>query len=294
MLDHKIKVFYHLAKNPNTTRVAEELLLSQPAISKSIRELEKDLGISLFDREKGRMHLTEAGRYLLSQTETLLCQEREIMFEIGRMRECFEGTLHIGASTTLSQYVLPEVLARFSQQQPRINMELTSGNTNQIEQEVEAGNLQLAFIEGTPSQPGIHYIPYLKDEIVLVSASGTLTKENISLEELRQIPLIFREKGSGTDHIIRKQLKEAGVSIGQLRNQLILGSTEGIKHYLLHSDCFALLSIYSIQEELTSGRLKVTEIEGLSLYRTFYMIHKQGEPDPYARLFMDFIMKQKS
>lgn len=293
MLDHKYTIFYHLAKNPNTTKVAEELYLSQPAVSKSIRELERELSITLFNREKGRLQLTEAGKYLLEATEAFVKKEREVLFGIDKLRDTFSGTLHIGASTTLSQYILPEVLARFSRQEDGMNIDLTSGNTDQIEQEVKAGNLQLAFIEGTPTQPDIHYIPYLRDEIVLVSAAGTAAGECISKEKFTELPFVFREKGSGTYHIIRKQLKEAGIQISQLHNQLTLGSTEGIKHYLLHSGCFALLSVYSIREELASGKLRVTEIEGLSIHRTFYIIHKQGEPDPYARQFIDFTLRQK-
>lgn len=294
MLDHKYKVFYHLAKTPNTTKVAEELLLSQPAISKNIKELEKELGITLFNRIKGRMQLTEAGQFLLDETEIFIRKEREINFKMNKMRDSFKGTLHIGASTTLSQYILPEVLARFKTRYPEIAVSLVSGNTAQIEQEILAGNLHLAFIEGTPTQPDIHYIPFLEDEIVLVSAALNAAPDNISLEQFRQLPLVLREKGSGTYHIIRKQLQQAGIDLTSLECQLILGSTEGIKHYLLHSDCFALLSIYSIREELASGKLKLTEIDHLSINRTFYIIHRQGEPDSYARLFMDYIQRQKN
>lgn len=86
MLDHKYKVFYHLAQTPNTTKVAEELLLSQPAISKNIKELEKELGITLFNRIKGRMQLTEAGQYLYSEIEILVRKEREINFRIDKMK----------------------------------------------------------------------------------------------------------------------------------------------------------------------------------------------------------------
>ena len=89
MLDHKYKVFYHLAQTPNTTKVAEELLLSQPAISKNIKELEKELGITLFNRIKGRMQLTEAGQYLYSEIEILVRKEREINFRIDKMKHTF-------------------------------------------------------------------------------------------------------------------------------------------------------------------------------------------------------------
>ena len=216
MLDHKFKVFYHLAKNPNTTQVAQELYLSQPAISKNIRELEKELGITLFHRDKGRMSLTTAGHYLLAETELLLQKEREISFELDKMRNTFNGTLYLGASTTLSQYVLPGILAGFTTQNPEIKINLASGNTDQIEKEILANNIHLAFIEGTPTQPDIHYIPYLRDEIVLVCAANNPTPESISREELLNLRFVQREKGSGTYHVIKKYLAAIGIPIHSL------------------------------------------------------------------------------
>lgn len=126
MLDHKLTIFYHTAKHLNTTKAAEILRLSQPAISKSIKELEKGLGITLFDREKGRLMLTPAGKYLLEQSEELIERERIITFNLQHMKKEFSGTLHIGASTTLSQYILPEYLARFRETHPYIEINLIS------------------------------------------------------------------------------------------------------------------------------------------------------------------------
>lgn len=225
MLDHKYKVFYHLAQTPNTTKVAEELLLSQPAISKNIKELEKELGITLFNRIKGRMQLTEAGQYLYSEIEILVRKEREINFRIDKMKHTFTGTLHIGASTTLSQYVLPETLVRFKNASPQMAISLMSGNTAQIEQEIVTGNLHVAFIEGTPTQPDLHYISFLRDEIVLVTGAETKIPEHISPEQFTQLPFVLREQGSGTYHVIRNQLAQAGIAINTLNCQLVLGST---------------------------------------------------------------------
>lgn len=294
MLDHKFTVFYHLAKNPNTTKVADELCLSQSAISKSIKELERELSITLFDREKGRMRLTEVGNYLLAAIEPFIQKEREVLFEIGKLRNIFSGTLRIGASTTLSQYILPKLLSRFVHSYSDIKIQLSSGNTDQIEHEIISNNLHLAFIEGTPTQPDIRYIPFIKDEIVLVCSTENPISEQISKEELQTLSFVFREKGSGTYNIIRQQLLQAGIEMDKMNHQLILGSTEGIKQYLRHSqDCFALLSIYSIREELSAGKLKIVEIDDLSIERTFYAIHRQGEPDSYARKFLDFSAKMK-
>lgn len=289
MLDHKLIIFYHLAQTPNTTKVADTLLLSQSAISKSIKELEKELSITLFYRIKGRLQLTPAGHYLLDAAKKLIEKEREITFELDKMRGTFSGILNIGASTTLSQYILPEILAGFTHTDNAIKINATSGNTGQIENGILNGNLHIAFIEGAPTQPDIHYIPFIKDEIVLVCSARNPIADSISQNELLNLKFVFREKGSGTYEIIKKHLQHIGIDINQLQDELILGTTEGIKHYLLHSNCFALVSVYSIREELSSGKLKIVDIGGLSIERMFYAIHRQGQPDPYARQFLDYI-----
>lgn len=294
MLDHKYKVFYHLARNPNTTQVAEELHQTQPAISKSLRELEKELGITLFFRTKGRMHLTEAGLYLFGQVEEVMQKERETAYGINQMRNSFEGELHIGASTTLSQNILPTVVARFTTAFPQIKISLINGNTKQIEDAVVENHLHLAFIEGTPTRPDLHYIPYLEDEIVPVCATGTQLPESLTKETFGQYPFVFRERGSGTYHVIKQQLAGAGISIERLQEQAVIGSTEGIKHYLCHSECIAFLSVYSIRNELANGKLRIIETEDLTIRRTLYAIHRSGEPDPYAMRFLDFAQNEKN
>lgn len=294
MLDHKYIVFCHLARNPNTTRVAEELLLSQPAISKSIKELEKELGITLFHRIKGRMQLTEAGKYLYEEVESIRKQEREIQFRLDQIRGSFKGTLHLGASTTLSQYILPPILARFTNRHIGISINLISGNTQQIEQAILNDELHLAFIEGTPSQPDIHYIPFLKDEIVLVCATNNKIPETINKKDLSNYNFVFREKGSGTYHVIKKQLAAYNIPINTLNTQLILGTTEGIKQYIQHSECLAFLSIHSIYQELKDKQLRIIETKGLAIERVFHAIHRQGEPDPYAQRFLNFTLSSSN
>lgn len=291
MIDHKFLIFSHLAKNPNMTKVAELLCLSQPAVSKSIKELEKELSVTLFDRVKGRLQLTPAGKFLFQQTEELLRQEREILFGIDRLRNTFCGTLRLGASTTLAQYILPEILAGFVNRYPRIHIEMVSGNTVQIEREMSDGNLHLAFIEGSPHLNDLHYIPFLKDEIVLVSTPAVATLPALRKEDLRKLKFVFREKDSGTYEIIAKSLKKAGISVSSLSEILSLGTTEGIKKYLMQTDCFALLSVYSIRDELLAGKLKITDVDDLIIERMFRIVHRQGYPDPYAQVFLDYALQ---
>lgn len=105
---------------------------------------------------------------------------------------------------------------------------------------------------------------------------------------------VFREKGSGTYHVIKKQLAASNIPINTLNAQLILGTTEGIKQYIQYSDCLAFLSIHSIYQELKDKQLRIIETQGLSIERVFHAIHRQGEPDPYAQRFLNFTLNIKN
>ena len=185
------------------------------------------------------------------------------------------------------------MLAPFRERFPHIRINLISGNTNQIEQEILHRNIQLAFIEGSPSEPDIHYIPFLQDEIVLVTSTRNPSKEVITLEELKQLKFVFRENGSGTYKIIQQQLAKSNIRMEELNQQITIGTTEGIKQYLKHSDCYALVSVFSIREELASGKLKIIDIQELEISRELYAIHKQGYLDPYANKLLQYCVKNK-
>lgn len=225
MLDHKLTIFYHTAKHLNTTKAAEILRLSQPAISKSIKELEKGLGITLFWSWERAVDAYPCRKIPFGTKRRTDWTGTHHHLQPAAHEKEFSGTLHIGASTTLSQYILPEYLARFRETHPYIEINLISGNTYQIEQELLDKNIQLAFIEGVPSQTDIHYIPFLKDEIVLVTSAKNDSPESITKEQLKTLKFVVREEGSGTYNIIQRQLSAAGMSINELNQQIVIGST---------------------------------------------------------------------
>ena len=288
MLDHKYKVFYQLCLTPSTTAAADILGLTQPAVSKNIRELEKELGVTLFGRTRNGMMLTEAGQELKRTLEPWVGQERLLKHRLNQWRGVDQGELKIGGSTTLTQYVLPEVLAGFAREWPDISLSLFNGNTQQIEEMVLNKSLHIAFIEGNKGRNDLHYEPFLTDELVLVGSASGAWPERMRKADLPSGRFVFRERGSGTYHVIRKKLEKEGIGIQQLASKVRLGSTEAIKRYVACSEALAFLSRYSIRQELEQKRLKVIEVDDLRIERMFYSIHLQGEIDPYAAKFMDF------
>ncbi len=290
MFDFRLQVFHAVAKRLNFTKAAEELFITQPAVTKHIHEIENNFKVKLFDRNGTKIKLTPAGDMLLQFTEELFTVYRNLEFEMNTFTQTHSGKLKIGASTTLAQYVLPPVLAAFHKKFKDIKINLTINNTEQIEQALQNKEIDLGIIEGQSKKSVIKYTEFVKDEIVLVSnISNPLAKKQIiTPEELKRIPLLLREPGSGTLEVIAHALKPFGIKIAQLQNEMQLGSSESMKLYLLHSNCMAFMSIHSILKELHSKECCIIDVKGLSIKRYFYFIQLQGQPAALPELFMKF------
>jgi DNA-binding transcriptional LysR family regulator len=287
-MDFRLKVFYTVALRLNFTKAATELYITQPAVSKHIQELEETYKTKLFERNGSKIALTPAGKILLKYTKSIFDIYREIDFEMSSFNKERQGLLRLGASTTISQYIISPVLASFHQKQKDIKVNLLNGNTEQIENALINKEIEIGIVEGQSKNQSIKYIPFLKDELVLVcSSKNPLVQQNeISVNDLKSMKLITRERGSGTLEVIEFALKKANLKLADLHIEMQLGSTESIKSYLLNSDCFAFMSIHAVSKELKNKELIVLDIEKLAIERYFYIITLQGKSDSLSELFI--------
>ena len=290
-MDFRLKVFYTVALRLNFTKAATELYISQPAVSKHIQELEENYKTKLFERNGSKIALTPAGEILLKHTKNIFEIYREIDFEMSSFSKERQGLLRLGASTTISQYIISPVLARFHQKQKDIKVNLLNGNTEQIENALINKEIEIGIVEGQSKNQSIKYIPFLKDELVLVcNTKNPFVKQNeISLDDLKNMKFVTRERGSGTLEVIEYALKQVDFKITDLQIEMQLGSTESIKSYLLNSDCFAFMSIHAVDKELKNNELIVLDVEKLSIERYFYIITLLGKPDSLSELFIQNI-----
>lgn len=290
MFDFRLQVFYTVAKRLNFTKAAEELFITQPAVTKHIKEIENHYKLKLFDRKGTKIKLTAAGETLLQYAEEIFGLYRNLEFELNSLQQRHNGRLRIGASTTIAQYVLPPVLAAFHKKFKDIKVVLTINNTEQIEQALQNGDIDFGIIEGQSKNSLFRYTKFIKDEIVLAANSNhPLTrKENIRPADLLKLPLLLREPGSGTLEVITHALKPLGIKLSQLQIEMRLGGNESIKSYLLNSESLAFLSVHSIIKELRNKELSILDIKGLTIERYFYFIQQKGEAGSLADLFMKF------
>ncbi|MDH1601849.1 MULTISPECIES: LysR family transcriptional regulator [Empedobacter] len=290
MFDFRLKVFDTVAKRLNFTKAANELNITQPAVTKHIKEIELNLNIKLFERNGTKIKLTKAGEILLKYTEEIFSVYQKIEFEIGQLQEKQKGILRLGASTTIAQYVLPPILAEFRKRFPEIQLSLVIQNSERIEELLGNHKIDVGLIEAQIKNRTFHYFPFMKDEIVLVSRQNhsIFTKNNIKLDDLKNIPLVFREPGSGTLETIDLALKSKNIKLNELNIEIQLGSTESIKSYVLHSDALAFLSIQSILQELKNQTLTIIDIKNLVIERNFNFIIPEGDQSKLVNLFINF------
>ena len=292
IFDFRLKVFYTVAQRLSFTKAAHELYITQPAVTKHIKELEQQLNIQLFKRNGNNIALTVAGKVLVQYAEKIFQTYTELETELAQLNNMEAGTLHIGASTTVAQTILPKILALFKKTYPDVTFNFIQGNTDYISQLILDEKIDVAIVEGAAHSPQLSYSPFAKDEIVLVTrANNKLSKkQEISPKQLLDIPLVLREAGSGTLDVIFNALANVQINPKDLNIEIQLESSIAIKQYLLYSDTATFLSIQSVLSELKYNELSIIEIKGMEIFRTFQFIQLHGKNSKLIDLFKRFCL----
>ena len=294
MGDFRLRVFLSVAKHLSFTKAAKELFISQPAISKHIQELESEYKTTLFERKGNSITLTVAGKLMVKHAEELRVQYRQLEYEMHQLNGDFVGELKIGASTTIAQYVLPPILAKYLENYPRIKLSLFSGNSREIEEALESHRIDIGLIEGNSRKSNLKYTPFLQDELIVIARPNKRCNiEQITLDELSKVPLILREQGSGTLDVIEHAFISAGVKLKKLDVPLYLGSTESIKLFVQNSDSMGIVSVRAIQNELALNKLQQITIDGINMHREFCFVSLHGEVPQLVHKFILFASRYK-
>ncbi len=293
MLDFRLKVFQTVARNLSFTKASNELFISQPAITEHIKELELEFEVKLFNRVGNKIALTEAGKILFSYSEQISGLHNELKFALAQLNGNIKGLLRIGASTTIAQYIIPPLLGKFHERFSEVNLSLSNGNTGYIENQLLKNEIDIGIVEGKPTNSDLRYIPFLYDELlVFTSVQNTAVPLAVSVDDFLKLPLVLRERGSGTLEIIENKLQEFEINQKQLNVLMYLGSTEAIKSFVKSGEGVGIVSRFAIEHELETGIFRTIQVDGLKFKRNLYFISPKG-PDPVGlvKIFINFIEK---
>jgi len=289
----RLVVFRAVADQLSFRKAAEELYLTQPAVSLQIKALEEDLGVQLFDRTGSHIAVTAAGRVLLAYTKRVNALLVDAENDIAALGGEHAGQLALGASTTIAQYVLPRLLGEFRREHPRIHPTLISGNTEEIVKAVESQKIALGFIEGPARSREVKTEPFLEDRLVLIASTAHEWTERSSIipKELASAPLLMRERGSGSRSVIEMALAQHGIKRSSLQIVMELDSTEAIKSAVEAGLGVGFVSLWAIAKDLRhNNSFKIVEVEGLKIKRQFLVAFASGpEPQGLSNEFRRFI-----
>jgi DNA-binding transcriptional LysR family regulator len=292
MENFRLSVFRAVAHHLNFSRAAEQLLLTQPAVTQQIKALEEECGVPLFDRSGGRISLTPAGEALLPYAEKLKAIADEAMTAVNRASGQDSGHLVVGASQTIGQYILPNLVAGFLREHPRVVLHAVSGNSDEMLGALLEHRIQLALIEGPTRRKDIKVESFMEDHMVLVVAAGhEWADREIDVKLLKDVPLLLREFGSGSRRVVENALANAGINRKELRTTMELDSTEGLLSAVEAGLGVTFVSRWAVRNQLALGTLKLTRVKGLNLSRKFSMAYPAGPtPVGIAGLFRIFLL----
>jgi DNA-binding transcriptional LysR family regulator len=273
----QLQIFRAIALTGSTTAAAASVPLSQSAASAALKELERLLGKKVFDRVGKRLVLNDSGRALLPMALAVLDGARSLEAAFMSSSEALPVDLHIYASTTIGNYILPSLLARFNEIVPSTRLELQIGNTLDVVTAVRDFATDLGFIEGPCHAKDIVVSPWLEDELVIVAApSHNLAKaakqRRLSVKQLAQAQWLLRESGSGTRESVEQALLPHLLNIPL---SMTLGSSEAIKNAVAEGLGISCLSRSVVRNLLAAKRLCVLGTALPKLTRTFLMIHHE-------------------
>jgi DNA-binding transcriptional LysR family regulator len=290
----RLKVFRTVAEHLSFRKAAEHLFLSQPAVTLQIKALEEDLGLRLFDRAANRISLTPQGVRLLRFAKKIHALVSEAEQELAAGDGQLSGELSLGVSTTIAQYVLPRLIGAFLEEHPRVKPILQSGNTEQIVQLLLDGKVSIGLIEGPSRHREVRTTPFMMDELVLI-APPNFEFSRMSRDQLLSVNLLMREQGSGSRRVVETALEKAGIKLKAFKSVMDLDSTEAIKSAVEAGLGVGFASRWAISKELELRTLKIVDVSGLRIARSFSLVFRTGPaPQGPVGAFRSFALERAS
>ncbi|WP_053959303.1 LysR family transcriptional regulator [Sulfobacillus thermosulfidooxidans] len=290
---HHLKVFQTVVRHLSFSRAAEELLISQSAVSMHVKSLERAVGLPLFEKVGHHIRLTAAGESLWSYSQKIFALMEETQQVMSALKGGNIGQLRVAADTTVGVYVVPEYLGQFRRMFPQVAIMLDVANRATVMERIAAREADLAVMGQVPDDVAEwDATPFMENDLVVIASPDhpLAQKRFIAAEELAHEGFLVREVGSGTRATMERYFNQAGITF---RVNMELGNNSTIKQGVAHGLGIAVISRRVIQLELESKRLVILPVEGFPLKRYWYVVHLRGHylPPP-AKALKDLLLQQ--
>jgi DNA-binding transcriptional LysR family regulator len=287
----QLAAFCAVVERKSFSQAAERLGVTQPAVSLQVRSLEKRLGRKLLDRSGRRVEPTEAGLALYRGAQRMLALEGQLIEELDAGEDGeLGGTLEVGASTGPGSTVVPVLLCEFQRENPGVAVSLSISDTQSVVDRVAERELELGVVGAARRHRGVVFEPFFRDEVVLACPPGhRFAGRSVSLEELREEPLIVMQEGAGVRQVIEDELRRAGTRLRDFEPRLELGLQESVKSAVAAGHGVTFISRTAIEADLAAGTLVTARVTGLEPSREISLVRSAGRsPTRAAEAFLEF------
>jgi DNA-binding transcriptional LysR family regulator len=274
MADRRLQVFHTVGKLLSFTKAAEQLFMTQPAVTFQVKQLEEHFNARLFERSHGKIALTPAGRLVMGYAERILDLSEEMETRVGELTGAVSGPLLLGASTTIAEFYLPQVLGEFKALHPQVQTHMTVGNSDTIENRVADYSLDVGLIESPSHVPALQTEKCCDDELVVICSPRhkLAQQQGVTPNQLVGEPYISREIGSGTREFADNYLRQCQVAPEDLNIVMELGSPEAIRGVVETGIGVSIVSRATIIKELKLGLLTAVPLQP-RLIRTLSIVY---------------------
>jgi DNA-binding transcriptional LysR family regulator len=289
----QIQVFRAVCDQRSYSRAAEEMALTQPAVSLQIRQLEGLIGQPLFEYVGKKLYLTEAAEALRRASGDIFQRLENLDMQLTDLQGSLRGQLHLAVESS-AKYFVPHLFAAFKHQQPDVSLQLTVVNRAQVIKRLGENRDDLVIMSLVPQDMALEFLPFLNYPIIAVAPPEhpLCRASQLTLKDLEPYPLLIREPGSGTRKACEEFFQQKRAHFAQT---LEVSSLEGVRECVVAGLGLALLPRHSVCQELASGRLCELPIEELPLYRSWCVVHARGKRlSPVAQAFQAFIRNERS
>lgn len=289
---NQLQIFLKVVQTQSVTKASEELHLTQPAVSIQLKNFQDQFDIPLTEVVGRKIYITDFGREIGEAAENIVNQVYAINYKTLAYKGQLTGRLKISVVST-GKYVMPYFLADFMKQHDGIELMMDVTNKNKVVESLENNEVDFALVSILPNTLNIEKFDLLQNKLFLVGSAETKLKKAASTKEIfKDLPLIFREKGSGTRQTMENFIERNNLSV---LKKMELTSNEAVKQSLLAGLGYSIMPLIGIKNELHNNELKIISIKGLPIKTTWSLIWLKGKKhSPVSKSFLGYLQKEKS
>ena len=288
----QLNIFANIVERGSFTAAAESLFMTQPAISWQVKKLEEDLEVSLFKKRDRSLELSEAGEIVYRAAKEMLSVYNHVLSAIEDYKDMNKGRLIIGASTIPGEYILPDLLCKFSQEHEKLDIKMQIDASGNIIEKLAAAQIDIGIVGAKKALPDIEYIPWIHDEIIAITAAdNTEIPDTATLADLIGYTMVGRGVQSGTRIAIEKALEKESLDIDSFPKYVSITTTQGLLNAVAAGMGFAFVSRWAADPMIERGELREITVKKINIKRDFYIAKwKTPYPVPSVDAFTEFLL----